>query len=316
MPDFRIASWPARLVWLGLAVVGVAALGGLASVGFRVGNLADLLPPGQTPLAVAISSVVALVGVLMFLTGLVAWVLYYSASAERARCGYGTLWTIVGLFLVANIIGTVLSIPPLLLSQPLRAPGQNPVLSPGSLVISVLAVDGPLIGLLYLRIVRFRVLTWAELGFSLDKVWDRVGLGVLVGALAFGLAAVAALALQKVGIESTQLELFTGLRNAPVAQFFGVFLAVAVIAPVCEEAFFRGYIVTVIARARGAPVAIVASSFLFSLSHAILTIFLPILLVGILFAIVFRRTGSVVSTIVAHAILNGVTLVSIYLLPP
>lgn len=315
MPNLRLLSWPARLIWLGLVLVGASAVAGLVSVGFRVGDLAGLLAPGQMSLGIAASSLAALLGILVFITGLVAWVLYCSATPERARRGYGSLWTILSILGVAVIVNTILIIP-VLYTQALPSPGENLVLSPGSLVLALITLDGPLIGLLYLRIVRFRVLSWTEMGFTTEKFWQRIGLGLLVSVVAIGASAMVQEALLRVGIESTQMDMFAGVRDATIPQFIGVLLAGSVIAPVCEETFFRGYVFTAIKRARGAPIGIITSSVLFALSHGNLTIFLPILLVGAIFAVVFGRTGSLVPSIVAHSVLNAAGFLALYLQPP
>jgi membrane protease YdiL (CAAX protease family) len=314
MRNLRLLSWPVWLIGIGLVILGASALGALVSVGFRLEDILRLLAPGSMTPTIAVSIVAGLVGLVIFGIGLIAWVAYSSSSPARARHNYASIWTILSLLAVAIIINIVLT-SVFLVAQAQSSPGDKMVLSPTAIVLSVITLDGPLIGLLYLRIVRPGVLSWREMGFTTDRFWQRVSIGLLVGVLAFIVAGLAGEALKAFGIESTQMETFAGIRGASVAQFIGVLLAGSVIAPICEETFFRGYVVTAISRTRGVQLAILVSSVLFALSHVNLTVFLPILLVGVIFAFVFSRTGSLIPSIVAHAVLNAVGFIAFYLQP-
>jgi membrane protease YdiL (CAAX protease family) len=312
--NLRLVSWPVWLIAVGLVLVVAAALGALVSVGFRFGDIPGRLVSGNMTPAVAVSTVAALLGILVFMIGVVSWVAYRSSSLERARQGYASVWTFLALLAVAMIVNA-LAATPLILSQPDLAPGDKLFLTPSAIVILLITLDGPLIGLLYVRIVRPGVLTWTEMGFTTTRFWQRVGVGLSVGVAAFVVAALAGEALKLIGVESNQMDTFAGVRGASVPQFLGVLLAASVIAPVCEETFFRGYIITAMKRSVGAPAAILVSSVLFALSHGNLTVLLPILLVGLIFGVAFWRTGSLVPSIVAHSVLNAVGFIAFYLQP-
>jgi membrane protease YdiL (CAAX protease family) len=82
--------------------------------------------------------------------------------------------------------------------------------------------------------------------------------------------------------------------------------------PILEELFYRGYVQTRLEEELGAPVAILATAFLFALSHSQYLILNPfnigMLLSTIFGAIVwgyiFYRTRSLLVTIIAHGIVN------------
>ena len=82
--------------------------------------------------------------------------------------------------------------------------------------------------------------------------------------------------------------------------------------PILEELFYRGYVQTRLEEDLGAPVAILATAFLFALSHSQYLILNPfnigMLLSTIFGALVwgyiFYRTRSLLVTIIAHAIVN------------
>jgi membrane protease YdiL (CAAX protease family) len=95
---------------------------------------------------------------------------------------------------------------------------------------------------------------------------------------------------------------------------FWLFMAVGSygLIPILEELFYRGYIQTRLEEDFGAPVAILATAFLFFLSHSqyyILNAFnIGMILTGIFSAIaygyIFYRTRSLLVTIIAHALVN------------
>ena len=86
-------------------------------------------------------------------------------------------------------------------------------------------------------------------------------------------------------------------------------LAVMVAAPFCEELFFRGLIYRGLAGIGGPVLGIIVSGLAFSAVHANLSVVVPFALIGMTFAWVYRASGSLWPTMVAHAIVNGVSFV-------
>jgi membrane protease YdiL (CAAX protease family) len=85
--------------------------------------------------------------------------------------------------------------------------------------------------------------------------------------------------------------------------------AIALIAPVVEELFFRGLLLRSLQNYLGETPAIVVSGLIFGVSH-----FQPLLIpglsaVGILFAVLTVRTGRLGPAIWAHAAFNGITVI-------
>ncbi len=209
------------------------------------------------------------------------------------------------------IVANVLTIPYAIVEGQ-RHPGQPLTLTPGGLVLSVVTLDGALLAVVFARIVRPGVLTWEQMGITLAELGDRVRRGLGVGVLAIVATAIVEAALRAFGVQQTQEEMFAGVRGADVGQFVGVLLAGAVIAPVCEEIFFRGYVFTAVRQRSGVPAAFLVSSLLFALAHLNLQAFLPILLIGIVFAFVYHRTGSLVPSMIAHSMNNALALSALY----
>lgn len=307
----RLPSWPVWLIVFGTVFFAAALATVLVVVGFRVDAFAELLRPGGVPSWVLIMSGLGLVGVLVFMVGLIAYVVRGSLSHESAERGYATIGTILACFGVATIIANVLTIPYGIV-QAQQHPGESLTLTPGGLVLAVVTLEGSLLGVLFLRIVNPGVLSWRQMGVTAVDFWQRIRLGLGVGLAVIAASAVLEAALGAMGIHQTQGEMFAGVKGASLSQFLGVLLAGAVIAPLGEEIFFRGYVFTAVLRRYGLAPAFLTSSVLFALAHLNLEAFVPILLIGVTFCYVYWRTGSLVPSMIAHAMNNAVALAALY----
>lgn len=86
----------------------------------------------------------------------------------------------------------------------------------------------------------------------------------------------------------------------------------ALLAPVLEELFFRGYLQGALARF-GKGRAIVVSSLVFALSHGLsLSAFLPRVLLGLLFGLMMDRTGSLLAPMLLHGCYNAALVIAAY----
>jgi sodium transport system permease protein len=88
------------------------------------------------------------------------------------------------------------------------------------------------------------------------------------------------------------------------APLWAVWLVVAITPAICEEALFRGFILRGL-RPLGAVPAVGISALLFGIAHSSIYRLLPTFFLGIVFGIVVWRTGSLLCSIVAHALNNG-----------
>jgi uncharacterized protein len=83
-------------------------------------------------------------------------------------------------------------------------------------------------------------------------------------------------------------------------------LVVIVVAPVCEEIFFRGILFTVLRQRMPLWPAAVIDGVLFGFVHGSLVIVPVLAVLGIAFCYVYERTGSIFPTIALHALNNTV----------
>ena len=87
-----------------------------------------------------------------------------------------------------------------------------------------------------------------------------------------------------------------------------VIVAVVILAPIAEEIFFRGVVFNALLREGGPRWAFIGSSALFAIIHVSLVALLPIFLLGLALAWVYRRTGNLLAPIVMHATVNGISV--------
>jgi hypothetical protein len=82
---------------------------------------------------------------------------------------------------------------------------------------------------------------------------------------------------------------------------------VVVVAPVAEELFFRGLIFRALVARVPLPVAYAVSGLVFAGFHLNVAVLVPFALIGVIFAWAFWNSGSLWTTIGAHAAVNGLS---------
>lgn len=141
--------------------------------------------------------------------------------------------------------------------------------------------------------------------------WRSVVGSVLIGIS--GGTAVAGLTMRLLPPPDSLME---GLREALLlgkdpAPIWVVLLALAVTPALCEEAFFRGLILSGLRRLK--PwMAIGLSALLFGLAHASIYRLLPTFLLGVALGYVAWRSGSIYCSMIVHAVNNGLIAVLVH----
>lgn len=233
-----------------------------------------------------------------------------AGTLDRPRPGAGPPgrpslgWTEIGVAVVAWFVFSVVAF----LVTGLPGPqGQNtlPVLA-GSAVAFLLAVGIALaVRVRWLPAVGLRATTWRWLLVG-------AGVGVLARVLAFGLV----LGYQAVtGDRSDPQDFLVGTAAAGGIGFVLLLVLGAGLTPIGEELFFRGVLYGGLRR-YGVVVAVVASALLFGLAHGI-NVVLPVAVVlGVLNALLYERSGSIWPPVVAHGVHNALGFALAALLVP
>jgi uncharacterized protein len=97
--------------------------------------------------------------------------------------------------------------------------------------------------------------------------------------------------------------------SGPVVVVFAA-LAIAVLAPICEEIFFRGVMFGALRRWKGVWVAATITAIVFSAAHLDFSpvIFADRLIAGFVWCLIYARTGRLLPGMMAHAANNAVVI--------
>src|SRR5439155_13185177 len=118
-----------------------------------------------------------ILGVLVFPVGVVAYVIVRSLSRVRAERRYGSIGTILACLGAAIVVSNLLALPYVIAEARLH-PAAPSTLSPGALVLSVVLLDGALLGVVFLRVVNPGVLSWEQLGLRTNDLGRKLRLGI------------------------------------------------------------------------------------------------------------------------------------------
>jgi membrane protease YdiL (CAAX protease family) len=141
-------------------------------------------------------------------------------------------------------------------------------------------------------------------------------LGWLLAGLTFGIAANAAYSLL---IQALRLPLQTnGDQLAKLAQYaplttLATLAGAVLIAPICEEVFFRGFLEAGLLRGVNGTVAIILSALLFGIAHGDLGSFALIAILGLVLGVARFSSGSLWPGLIIHTANNA--LAAVILLP-
>ena len=177
--------------------------------------------------------------------------------------------------------------------------------------LGLLVTLGELVMLLPVAYVAFwrRRAGWRALGLR-GFTWRALvlGFGLLFLAYLFTALYGVALALFRLRIQMDLAPVFSRLSSP-----WWLLVGGAVIAPVVEEIFFRGFVFAGFRRGYGWRKAALLSSALFALIHGEWTAFLPIFLLGLVLAYLYHRSHSLWPGIFLHMLNNTATLAVAYL---
>ena len=159
----------------------------------------------------------------------------------------------------------------------------------------------------YFSVYKYGV-AWADLGLKRFRLKDLgLGLGLLILSWLFIMVYGMILALFGQQIQP-DLELIFDDTALPLILFFGG----VIVAPFVEELFFRGFVFPGLRNRWGWKRGALASAGLFALAHIVPTSFLPIFVLGFVFAFLYQTSDSIWPPIVMHMVFNGANLALVY----
>lgn len=168
---------------------------------------------------------------------------------------------------------------------------------------------------------------------ALAYAWGRhkgVGLAAVFSARRFNiqgalLAVAAAFVVRAVGMQYVQVLMTLGVEPPPTPDLTALFpmtvtgviatvLLAVVIAPIAEEAFFRGVVFGGLQRRWGRTAGAVVSAALFAAIHLSWFQFLPLFVLGLALAQLLAHTRSIWPAVICHAAFNATAVGLLYLL--
>jgi len=215
-------------------------------------------------------------------------------------------WRGLRLFVVTCLIavaGTVVAVFILAVFNPKLVRGSTATLS---LQVAGLVVYAGVALFLFARLPRLTGETPVQIGLRMPRLAD---IGLVIGALAIMLVADLALGawLAHLHIKHTQVG-FENFKADGFAAIVATQLTGSVGAPVAEELLFRGVLFRTLAWRMPVVVAALTSAVIFSSIHDDLTLFPILALLGFLAALLYRRTGNLVVSMLFHSLNNVVGL--------
>jgi len=110
------------------------------------------------------------------------------------------------------------------------------------------------------------------------------------------------------GTENSKTESLQSQMN--LLNFAIGFVSAAIISPIYEEIFYRGFLYRFFSSRYGVLSGMIISSIIFTVVHIPTFNTLPVNFAsGLIFSWVYQKTGSVIPSILIHGIFNGIAVV-------
>jgi|GEM_PF-2331986 len=155
------------------------------------------------------------------------------------------------------------------------------------------------------------------LGFRSGALGGRRKIGLLAGVLLFGANFLTALLISLILPERLIQPQAVIVLLQSAGNWFELLLLtlfVVVFAPIAEEAVFRAFLYPPLRTRLGRKKALLVAGLLFGAVHLNLAGFLPLALCGLILAWLYDRYQDIRVNIIAHGILNGITMLLFFAL--
>lgn len=193
----------------------------------------------------------------------------------------------------------------------------------GLLVISLMGKKGQLaqsgllviVQLAYLLpvviVFAYRGVPWKSLGFGTFN-WVTLALGCGLLVVSYMIIVIHNLILTGLGVQTQgdQISKLFKLLNTPV----WFFLVGALLAPLIEEIFFRGFLFQGLRARYGWVIGMLLSSAIFAIAHLDPVALIPTFILGSLLAYLYHRSNSIWPGVILHMLVNTFGLVSVYVI--
>lgn len=178
-----------------------------------------------------------------------------------------------------------------------------------ALAVFLIPQSGVMLGAVWLySLARYRV-GWDRLGLQSFPVAVGCLLSAALLIASYFVRAIYVVIVSALGLHIGLQQVLTRLDTTGIG-FVLTLIVGAVIAPIAEEIFFRGFVYAGLRTRFGVASAVFVASIFFALLHLSLELFIPILMLGIFLTLLYEITGSLYPGIFLHAANNAVALIA------
>jgi len=158
-------------------------------------------------------------------------------------------------------------------------------------------------------IFAWRRIHWKHLRFGKFE-WSALGIGcgLLIGSYIIIILHNALLFLLGIDTQGENIMKLFAELDSP----FWFFVVGAVIAPIVEEVFFRGFLFQGLRERYGWTTAMWLSAVIFAVAHLDLVVLIPTFILGCLLAYIFHRSNSIWPGVILHFLVNTFGLLGAY----
>ncbi|MGI6145620.1 MAG: CPBP family intramembrane metalloprotease [Clostridia bacterium] len=226
-------------------------------------------------------------------------------------------WSVVEALLVfAIVLSTKLFIP---FSLRTWFNSLSQIISPNNLYLGQLFLNSLLLAVFFFLLIGLIIklkyrLGWSEVGLRTGRGKNWLFTGVIQGILLFlAMTVILTIISMFYSFEVEQQEIVDVFNTAKTRweQFLCLFIA-AVAAPLSEELYFRGFLYPAIGKITGKLPAVIITSIFFSMLHFDLIRFIPIVIAGIWLNMLYIKTGSLYTSIMAHSVWNTIMILLLF----
>ena len=172
------------------------------------------------------------------------------------------------------------------------------------LVMSILFTGG-----VYVIALRPYNLSWRAVGFNSFQTsyWKSI---ITWTVFLIGTSLIIVILMELLGGTSENTKTQSLQSNMGILSFLIAFVSAAIISPIYEEIFYRGFLYRWFRVKWGVPAGILLSSTVFMLVHIPSYNTLPVnFLTGVIFSWTYEKTGSIYPGMIIHGVFNGIAVV-------
>jgi membrane protease YdiL (CAAX protease family) len=270
---------------------------------------------------------------------IIVWAVHEDRLTRNAKPLLAARWSLAEIFLGAQAALLLSLLPTATVAMVFFATGplgtrpngewftRNPVAQIVIIIVFALSFYGAQVGLVDFFIRLRYKLRWADIGFGSKVTWGQLAAGVGAGLSLMAISVpISFLTERAIGAWKgnqylEHLKHATGsgslerlVHQAPMnwGLVAGVLVLTTLVAPLAEELVFRGLVFNSLRHRLGLWAGAIISGLAFAAVHGSVLQLPAIWLMGVLLALVYSKTGSLWSSIVAHGVNNFLATVILF----